>query len=77
MAYNEDLYLPPPQDISNVFSSVDFLAQSSYDSAKYKRAWYKARVICSSILSDGKITDACSSALSIGLNQKEIPPLWR
>ena len=28
MAYNEDLYPPPPQDISNVFAAVDLLSQS-------------------------------------------------
>ena len=33
MAYNEDLDLPPPQDIMNVFSLSDLSAQSSYDSA--------------------------------------------
>ena len=52
MAYNEDIDPPLPQDILNVFSSEDLSAQSSSDSAKYKRAWYKARLICSSILSD-------------------------
>ena len=54
MAYNEDLDPPPPQYILNMFSSEDLSAQSSSDSAKYKRAQYKARVICSSILSDGE-----------------------
>ena len=53
MAYNEDLDPPPPQDISNVFSSADLSSQSSSDSAKYNRAWYKARVIRYSILSAG------------------------
>ena len=60
MAYNEDLYPPQPQDISNVFAVGDFSAQSSSDSTKYKRVWYKARVIRSSILSAGEIKDACS-----------------
>ena len=54
MAYNEDLNPPPPQDISNVFSSADLSAQSSYHKAKYKRAWYKARVTRSSFLSAGE-----------------------
>ena len=27
MAYNEDVDHPPPQDISNVFSSTDMLSQ--------------------------------------------------
>ena len=35
MDYNEDIYPPPLQDISNVFSAADLLSQSSYDSAKY------------------------------------------
>ena len=51
MAYNGDLDPPPPQDTSNVFLSSDLSSQSSSDSAKYKRAWYKLRVICSSIFS--------------------------
>ena len=53
MAYNEDLDPLPPQDISNVFSLEDLLSQSWSDSAKYKRAWYKERVIPSSVLSAG------------------------
>ena len=55
-----------------MFSSAEFSSQSSSDSAKYKRACYKARVIRSSILSDGESPDACSRALSIALNHKEI-----
>ena len=54
MDYNEDLDPPLPQDISNVFSLSDLLAQSSSDSDKYKRAWYKARVIRSSVLYVGE-----------------------
>ena len=50
---NEELYPPPPQDISNVFAAADLLSRSSYDSAKYKRAWIKAKVILSYILSAG------------------------
>ena len=53
MDYNDDLDPPPPQDISNMFSSEDLSSQSSSDSSKYKGAWHKARVICSFILSDG------------------------
>ena len=49
---NEDIDPPPPQDVLNAFSSTELSDQSSYDSAKYKRAWYKARLICSYILSD-------------------------
>ena len=33
MAYNEDLDLPPPQDISNVFAAADLSSCSSSDSA--------------------------------------------
>ena len=53
MAYNEDLYHPPPQDISNVFLAADFPYNSSSDSAKYKRAWIKAKIIRSFIVSYG------------------------
>ena len=53
MVDNEDLYISPPQDISNVFVAPDFLSCSSYYSVKYKRAWLKAEVILSSILSAG------------------------
>ena len=53
MAYNEGLYPPPPQDISNVFAAAYLSSRSSFDSAKFKRAWIKAKVICSSILSAG------------------------
>ena len=72
MAYNEDLYPPPPQDILNVFAAVDLSSQSSSDSAKYKYAWHKAKIIRSSILSAGKFLDACSRSLSIALIHKEI-----
>ena len=54
MSYNEDIDPPPPQDISNVFSLADLSSQSSSNADKYKRAWYKARIICSSILSAGE-----------------------
>ena len=50
MDYNEDIYPPPPQDISNVFAAADLLSHSSYASAKYKRAWLKAKAIRYSIL---------------------------
>ena len=53
MAYNEDLDLPLPQDISNLFAAADLLSSSLYDSNKYKLAWLKAKVIRSSILSAG------------------------
>ena len=51
MAYNEYLDPPPPQYILNVFAAEDFLSHSSPDSNKYKRAWLKAKVIRSSVLS--------------------------
>ena len=72
IAYNEDLDPPPPQDIPNVFSLADLSSQSSSDLAKYKCAWYKARVIRSSILSDEESLNAFSRALYIALNNKEI-----
>ena len=37
MYFNEDLYLPQPQDISNVFEVADLSYRSSSDSDKYKR----------------------------------------
>ena len=70
MANNEDLDTPPPQDISNVFTATDFSYHSSSDSAKYKHAWLKAKVIHSSILSAEICSDACSISLSIALNHK-------
>ena len=72
MAGNEDIDPPPPQDISNVFAAADLSSQSSYDTAKYKRAWHRAKGISSSILSSGEIPDAQSRALSIALNNREI-----
>ena len=71
MADNEDLDPPTPQDISNMFSATDLLSCSSSDSAKYKRAWLKAKVIRSSILSSGECPAAYSRALFIALKQKE------
>ena len=65
MDYNEDLDLPPPQDISNVFAAAEFSSRSSSDSNKYKRAWLKAEVIRSSILISGGYPDTCIRALSI------------
>ena len=70
MADNEELYHPPPQDIYHLFSVADLLSSSSLDSAKYKRAWLKAKVIRSFILYAGEFTDAFSRALSIALNDK-------
>ena len=72
MAYTEGIDLSPPQDLSNMFSAADFSSQSSSDSDKYKRAWHKAKVIRSYILSAGKIPEAFSRELSIALNHKEI-----
>ena len=72
MYYNEDLYPPPPHDISNVFAVADLSSQSSYDSVKYKHPWHRAKGIRSSILSSGESPDSCSRELSIALNHKEI-----
>ena len=38
--FNEDLDPPPPHDILNVFAAADLSSQSSYDSVKYKRAYF-------------------------------------
>ena len=75
MTDNEDLDPTPPQDKSNIFAAADLLSHSSFDSAKYKCAWLKAKVIRSSILSAGECPDTCSIALSIALNHKEIAPI--
>ena len=72
MVYNEDIYPPPPHDISNVFAAADLSSQSSYDSVKYKRTWHRAKRICSSILSSRESLDTCSRATSIVLNHREI-----
>ena len=72
MSDNEELYLPPTQHISNVCAVADFSSRSSSDSAKYKRAWIKAKVIRSFNLSSGECTDACSRELYIAMNHKEI-----
>ena len=72
MAFNEYIYPPPTQDISNMFAAEDLSSHSSSDSAKYKRAWIKAKVIRSSILSAGECPYAFSRALCIVLNNKEI-----
>ena len=72
MAYNEDIDTPPPHDISNVFAASDLLSHSSSGSNKYKRAWIKAKVINSSILSAGECPDICRRELSIALNHKKI-----
>ena len=53
MALNEDIDPPTPQDISNVFAAVYLWPHSSPDSNKYKCAWLKAKVVRSSILTDG------------------------
>ena len=50
---NEELDPPPPQDISIFFAVAHLLYRASSYSAKYTRAWLKAKVIRSSILSFG------------------------
>ena len=72
MAGNEEIDTPPPQDISNVFAAADLLSQSSYDTVKYKCAWYRAKRIRSSILYSGESPDAQSRSLSIALNHRDI-----
>ena len=53
VADNEEVYPPPPQDISNVFSAEDLSSCSSSDSDKYKHVWLKEKVICACILYSG------------------------
>ena len=53
MADIEDLDPSPPKDIYNVFAAADLSSRSSSDSAKYKRAWIKAKVIRYYILYSG------------------------
>ena len=72
LAYNKDIDPPPSQDISNVFTSADLLSHSSYDSAKYKRARQKAKVIHSSFLYTVECPDAFIRSLYIALNHNEI-----
>ena len=72
MGYNEYIDPPPPQNISNFFAAADLSSQSSFDTVKYNRAWYRAKGICSSILSSEEIPDARSGSLSIALNHIEI-----
>ena len=72
MADNEGLDPPTRHDISNVFAAIYLSSCSSSDSARYKRAWIKAKVIHSSILTAGECPDACSGVLSIALNHREI-----
>ena len=72
MAGNEDIYTPPPQDISNVFAAADLSSQSLYDTVKYKSAWHRAKGIRSYILSSRESPDAQSRELSIALNHREI-----
>ena len=76
MAYNEDLDITPPQDISNVFAAADLSSDSSYNSNKYKRAWRQVKVIHSYILSYCECPDTCSRALSIAPIKNKFNPIW-
>ena len=53
MDYNEVIDPPPTHDILNVFAAADLLFHSSSDSDHYKCAWFKAKIICYSILYAG------------------------
>ena len=72
MDNNKELDTPPPQYILNVCAAAELLSHSSSDSAEYKRAWLKEKLIRPSILSAETCPDACIRALSIALNHKEI-----
>ena len=54
-----------------MFAAAYLSSQSSYDTVKYKRAWHRAKVI-RYILSAGECSDACSRAVSITMNHKDI-----
>ena len=58
-----------------MFAAADLSSCSSSDSAKYKRAWIKVKVIRSSILSAVECPNACSRALYIAPNHKETAPI--
>ena len=75
IADNKDLDSLPPQYIPILFAVVDLSSHSSCDSDKYKCACINAKLISSSILSAGEFPDACSRALYIALNHKEIAPI--
>ena len=70
MADNEELDTPSPQDLSHMFTAADLSYRLSYDSAEYKQAWRKAKLIRSSILSTRGCPYASSRELSIALNHK-------
>ena len=53
--YNEDIDPPPPHDISNVFAAADLSCHSSYDSDKYKRGCFKAKLIVLLFYLQGKV----------------------
>ena len=70
MYQKEDIDLPPPQYILNVFAAEELSSNSSYNSNKYKCAWLRSNVIRYYILSVGLCPDASSRAISIVLNHK-------
>ena len=45
---------------------------NSYDSNKYERTWIKAKIFCVCTLSTGECSDACSRALLVAHDHKEI-----
>ena len=59
-----------------MFAAADLSSCSSYDSAKYKLAWIKAKLIRFPILYAQECPDACSRALYIAPNNKEFTSLW-
>ena len=76
MAYNEDLDPPPPQDISNLFAAADLSSRSSSDSAKYKRAWLKAKLIHSYIYLLGDVQTHAVDNYPLQQIIKKLDPLW-
>ena len=77
MAFNEDIDPPPPQYISNVFAAEDLLSHSSSDSAKYKRACLKAKVIRSSIYMLGNVQTHAVDHYQLHLIIDKLHPLWQ
>ena len=77
MSDNEELDLPPPQDISNVFAEAYLSSRASSDSAKYKRAWLKAKLIRSSIFLLGNVQTHAVEYYPLRLIIDKLHPLWR
>ena len=76
MEDNKELDTLRSQDILNVFAAAELPYHSSSDSAEYKRAWPKAKVIRSSILSAGECLTHVVEHYPLYLIRKNVFPLW-